>query len=206
MSWHKLARQAWASPWKARNELERLALWPLAWASLLAQGIQIGPGWHFYGLPIWQIQRPSTVQIGARCHLRSTRRSNPLGVAHPCVISTRQEGAMLIIGDDFGMTGGVIVCAEYIQIGARVMVGAGAVISDTDFHPLDPLERRRDPANGRSAPIRIGDDVFVGMRALILKGVTLNTGCVVGAGSVVTRDVPPRAVVAGNPARLVRTL
>ena len=54
-----------------------------------------------------------------------------------------------------------------------------------------------------TAPFAIGDDVFVGMEALILKGVTIDEGAVVGAGAVVTQDVPPRTVVAGNPATVV---
>lgn len=54
--------------------------------------------------------------------------------------------------------------------------------------------------------MRIGDDVFIGMNSLILKGVTIGDGSVIGAQSVVTGDVPPRAVVAGNPAKIVRML
>jgi acetyltransferase-like isoleucine patch superfamily enzyme len=75
---------------------------------------------------------------------------------------------------------------------------------DTDFHPLDPERRRNDPLDGATRPVVIEDDVFIGMNSLILKGVRLGKGCVIGAGSVVTHDVPAGAVAAGNPARIIR--
>ena len=101
---------------------------------------------------------------------------------------------------------GVICAAERITIGNNVVVGANTAIVDTDFHLLDPEQRWLRPSDGKTAAIVIEDDVFIGMNCLILKGVTLGQGSVVGAGSVVTRDVPPRVIVAGNPARFVREL
>jgi acetyltransferase-like isoleucine patch superfamily enzyme len=102
------------------------------------------------------------------------------------------------------MTGGSIVCEEAITIGNHVTVGCNSIIIDTDFHPLDPSHRREYPLDGATAPIVIEDDVFIGMQTIILKGVILGAGCVIGAGSVVTQDIPPGAVAAGNPARIVR--
>jgi acetyltransferase-like isoleucine patch superfamily enzyme len=198
--------QALLMPWKARNEIERLLILPFAWMSAVGAGAEWGAGWKLYGFPIWQIHRRSTLRIGARLSLRSTWRSNPLGPNRPCIISTRSAGATLLIGDDFGMTGGSLVCAERIEIGNRVNVGCNSIIADTDFHPLDPQARQLDINAGATAPVVVEDDVFIGMQCLILKGVRLGAGCVVGAGSVVTRDVPPRAIVAGNPARVVKAL
>lgn len=95
----------------------------------------------------------------------------------------------------------MLVAAERIQIGQRVQVGANCTIADTDFHPLTAAGRAQDfLAGAHAAPITIEDDVFIGMQCLILKGVTIGRGSVVGAGSVVTRDVPAGVVVAGNPA------
>jgi acetyltransferase-like isoleucine patch superfamily enzyme len=102
------------------------------------------------------------------------------------------------------MTGGVLCAAERIVIGNHVSVGANSTIIDTDFHPLSASERHIDPAQGKTAAVNIEDDVFIGMNCLILKGVTIGQGSVVGAGSVVTRDVPPCTIVAGNPASFVR--
>lgn len=192
------------TPWKARNEIERLLLSPLAWLNWQLAGVSIGRGWLCYGLPILQKHRRSTLTVGNRASFRSTRRSNPLGVYHPCILSTRRPHASLTIGDDFGMTGGAIICEQRVTIGHRVWVGANSVIADTDFHPLDPAHRMESPADGATAPVHIDDDVFIGMQVLILKGVTIGTGSVIGAGSVVTRNVPANVIVAGNPARVIR--
>ena len=194
-------RQARDMPWKADNEIRRLLVLPLAYWALRA--IEIGPDWRCYGLPIIQRHRRSLIRIGERASLRSTPRSNPLSPSHPVTISTRRPGAELTIGADFGMTGGSLVCDERINIGDRVWIGANCVICDTDFHPLDPALRRSQPLDAKSAPITIADDVFIGMHALILKGVRIGAGAVVGAGSVVTRDVPAGTIVAGNPAQVV---
>ncbi len=197
-------RQARLMPWKAGNELRRLLLLPCArWA---LRGVQVGGGWRCYGLPIIQRHRQSEIRIGWRMSLRSSARSNPLGPNHPVIISTRRVGARLTIGDDFGMTGGSLVCDERICIGDRVWVGANTVIADTDFHPLDPQRRKAAPLDAKTAPIHIADDVFIGMNTLILKGVTIGEGAVVGAGSIVRRDVPAGAIVAGNPAVVVGEL
>ena len=194
-------RQAQAMPWKAGNEIRRWLILPLAWRAL--RGIEIGGGWRLYGLPIIQRHRHSQIRIGRDLNLRSTPRSNPLGAYHPVIISTRRAGARLAIGDDFGMTGGSIVCDESITIGDRVWVGANTIITDTDFHPLEAQMRRARPLDGKTAAVAIADDVFIGMSALILKGVRIGERAVVGAGSVVSRDVPAGAIVAGNPARVV---
>jgi acetyltransferase-like isoleucine patch superfamily enzyme len=101
------------------------------------------------------------------------------------------------------MTGGSVVAALSIVIGDRVLVGANSVITDTDFHALDPEDRGSVHEKAASAPVVIGNDVFIGMNSLILKGVSIGRGSVIGAGSVVTGDVPERAIAAGNPARVI---
>jgi len=105
-----------------------------------------------------------------------------------------------------------------IEIGDYVMISHSVDIHDSDSHPLDAAERRRhcvsccehraafDPTHVLTRPVRIEDDVWIGFKASILKGVTIGRGAVVAAGAVVTRDVPPYALVAGNPARVVRML
>ena len=197
----RLAREM---PWKAGNEIRRWLILPLAWWTL--RGVQLGPGWRCYGLPIIQRHRRSLIRIGRGMTLRSSPMSNPLAPNHPVIISARRPSARIIIGGDFGMTGGSLICDESIAIGNRVWVGANAVIADTDFHPLEAARRRVQPLAAKTAPIVIDDDVFIGMRALILKGVHIGEGAVIAAGSVVSRDVPPRTVAAGNPAQIVREL
>lgn len=107
-----------------------------------------------------------------------------------------------MIGDNVGVSGCSICAAYSISIGSFVLLGTGCMITDTDAHPLGHLERR----NGKppkTAPVIIEDDVFVGTRAMILKGVTLGRGSIIGAGSVVTKSVPAFSICAGNPARII---
>jgi len=90
-----------------------------------------------------------------------------------------------------------------ITIGKNVIVGANCTIIDTDFHPLDPDIRQRSPRAVQTVPISIGDDVFIGMNCIILKAITIGQAAVVGAGSVVTHDIPAKVIVVGNPTRVV---
>lgn len=178
-------------------------VYPSARLVFAVNGIEWGRGWQFHGLPIIQKHRKSTMHFGKGLQLRSTVNSNPLGPNHVVILCTWHAGAALEIGDDFGMTGGSIVAAARITIGDRVTVGANCTIIDTDFHPLDLEQRRSHPQEAKTAPILIEDDVFIGMNCLILKGVTIGQGAVVGAGSVVTKDIQHGEVVAGNPARSI---
>jgi len=144
------------------------------------------------------------MHFGSGLSLRSSVASNPLGPNHPVILCTWKPGAILEIGDDFAMTGGSICAAERITIGKNVSVGANCTIIDTDFHPLNQEFRRLHPQESNTAPILIKDDVFIGMNCMILKGVTIGHGSVIGAGSVVTKDMPSFVIVAGNPARVIR--
>ena len=193
-------------PWLFSLEMRRRLAYPLVRMQFAWQGIAWKSGWRIFGRPILQKHRGSRIEAGPGLVLRSWPRSNPLAPTHPVVLSTRNADAELMIGADCGFTGAVVVAGERVSIGNRVQVGGNAQIVDTDFHPLTPEGRATDFNAGATRPITIEDDVFIGMNALILKGVTLGEGCVVGAGSVVSRDVPPRTVVAGNPAQVVREL
>ncbi len=191
------------TPWKIWNKIWLWLAYPAARFLFWSSGIPWGKGWKLYGLPVIQKHRRSRVEIGPGFSLRSSLRSNPLGPNHPVVLCTWKEGAVLKIGADFAMTGGTICVAQCITIGDRVSVGANSTIIDTDFHPLHPETRRARPEEANTAPVTIEDDVFIGMNSLILKGVTIGRGSVIGAGSVVTRSVPPGSIAAGNPARIV---
>jgi acetyltransferase-like isoleucine patch superfamily enzyme/coenzyme F420-reducing hydrogenase beta subunit len=90
-----------------------------------------------------------------------------------------------------------IICGEKITIGDDCNIGREAVIRDYDGHLIGPDEKK-------SAPIRIGNHVWIGQRAIILKGVTIGDGAVIAAGAIVTKDVPARTLAAGIPARVIR--
>jgi len=196
-------RQAADTPWKAWNEVWRVLAYPRIRLLFAMSGIAWSEGWRFYGTPVVQRHRQSVMRLGSGLQLRSSVRSNPLGANHPVILTTWQAGARLEIGADFAMTGGAVCAAVSIRIGDRVTVGANSIITDTDFHPVEVAQRVLQPAAGTARPVVIEDDVFIGMNSLVLKGVTLGRGSVVGAGSVVTRDAPPGAIVAGNPARVI---
>jgi acetyltransferase-like isoleucine patch superfamily enzyme len=199
------ARKAWAMPWTAGNELRRLGAAPWLRLRFLMHGIPWGRRWRIFGMPHIELHRGSRLEFGDGLELRSWASSNPLMPHHPVVFATRSAGAVIRVGTDCGLTGATVIAASRIEMGNRVLVGANASIIDTDFHPLD-LEARRENVNaGATAPIYIEDDVFIGMNAIVLKGVRLGAGCTVGAGSVVTKDVAAGSIVAGNPAKIVRT-
>lgn len=195
---------AFNTPWKIWNSLLLGAAYPLNRLLFLLNGIAWGKGWRLHGFPVIQKHRRSQMKFGDRLALRSALRSNPLGANHAVILCTWQAGSLLQIGDDFSMTGGSICASKQIIIGDRVTVGANSIIVDTDFHPLQADLRLEHPQTGLSAPIAIADDVFIGMNCLILKGVTIGRGSVIGAGSVVTHDIPSGAIAAGNPARVLR--
>jgi hypothetical protein len=199
-------RLALDTPWRARLELRRWLSWPIARLLFAAAGVQWGRGWKFYGVPILQKHRRSTLIIGDRLELRSIPHSNALGPFHPVILSTRRPGARLVIGAGFGMTGGTICAEESITIGNNVWIGGNCTITDTDFHPLRLEDRLARPLDGATAPVIIEDGVFIGMQSLVLKGVTIGARSVIGAGSVVTRSIPPGVIAAGNPARVIRAL
>lgn len=199
-------RMALDTPWRVRLELRRLLSWPVARILFAVAGVRWGRGWKFYGVPILQKHRRSTLVIGDRLELRSISHSNALGPFHPVILTTRRPGARLVIGRGFGMTGGTICAEESILIGDDVWVGGNCTITDTDFHPLRLEDRLARPLDGATAPVVIEDGVFVGMQSLILKGVTIGARSVIGAGSVVTRSIPPGVIAAGSPARVIRQL
>ena len=119
-------------------------------------------------------------------------------------LSERPE---LIVGDhSFIGHGCAFAVAGSVRIGSHCLLAGGVTVADNDGHPLDADRRRRgEPVSADQVkPIVICDDVWLGRGATVLKGVTIGRGAVVGAHAVVTRDVPAHAVVAGNPARVVK--
>lgn len=193
-------------PWRPVNALRRLAAYPYIRLMFTLNGVRWGKGWHIFGMPILQRHRKSTFQLGDGLELRSWQSSNPLAPNHPVSLATRTPDAILRVGRSCGLTGATLVAAERIEIGDRVLIGANSTVMDTDFHPLTRSARDVDILAGAHAPIIIEDDVFIGMNCIILKGVTIGHDSVIGAGSVVTRDVPPYSVAVGSPVHVVRRL
>lgn len=108
------------------------------------------------------------------------------------------KGARLEIGSGRTNRDVDITCFNSIKIGHNVLISKGVMIRDSDNHTVLKAGYQQ------SKPIVIGNNVWIGMRAIILKGVTIGDGAIVAAGAVVTKDVPPNTVVGGVPARVIR--
>ena len=119
---------------------------------------------------------------------------------HNMVEITCGRDAKLTFGNKVFLNQGVrIACTNEVTIGDNALLGDETVILDSDFHGVAG-------AQTKSAPVRIERDVWLGTRVIVLRGVTIGEGSVVGAGSVVTRSLPPRSFAAGVPARVIRSL
>ena len=101
-----------------------------------------------------------------------------------------------------------ITVGRSVTIGCHALIAGGVRISDFDGHPIDAADRRSGKTTPSDAvlPVTIGDDVWIGHGALILKGVQVGDRAIIGARSIVTKDVAADTIVAGNPARVVKSL
>ena len=134
------------------------------------------------------IRRNGLISIGARTHLWPDIKLSCVG--GPGKIARLKIGRKCSIGDRTE-----IHCGESVAIGDRVIIAWDCNILDRDYHSVDAMEER-------TAPVSIGNDVWIGCRSIVLKGVSIGDGAIVAAGSVVTRDVPAHTLVAGNPAQI----
>lgn len=149
------------------------------------------------------INNKGIFEIGPLARINSSKFKNIIGGDTRSSIVVK-KGAVLKIGRNFRMSNSAIYCAQQITIGDNVMIGGSCKIWDTDFHPLDPAERLKNPnENYNTRPISIGDNVFIGANTIVLKGVDIGANVIIGAGSVVTRNIPAGEVWAGNPAKPV---
>jgi NDP-sugar pyrophosphorylase family protein len=188
---------------------------------MAAPTIELPGAWDYNTLP-------ANVYLGEDCYIEDrssfrrfrTKRDPGLVLGHRVHVYTWtaftiEPTGMAEVGDDSTLVGPIFWCAERISIGKRVVISYNVTLADSDFHPKDPELRRLDaiacsPEGDWSQrpdfvtrPITIADDVWIGVGAIILKGVRIGAGARVSAGAVVTQDVPPGATVAGNPARVV---
>lgn len=171
--------------------------------SALLWGIHVGKKCRFFGRARFYRTPGGTIIIGDQCTFRSSKRSNFAGINRPCMISTIANGANIKIGSGCGFSGTVIGAAQSVCIGNNVLCGVNVTITDTDWHGVEPGTRRDI---GRSAPVIIEDNVWIGMNTIVLKGVTIGRNSVIGAGSVVTKSIRENAIASGNPATVIRDL
>lgn len=199
---------AWAS-------LESLRCFGVCWGTLRLRlkarllGVELGPGVTAHG-PVGLMRWPGgAIRIGAGVSLISSwRRATAACLAWPVRLRVFGPGACIEIGAGTQLSGTSITArSTAVRLGRQVLVAPNCVIVDSDFHaPWPPEARATEPGLERDAPVTIGDHAWIGMQSIILKGVTVGEGALVGAGSVVTSDIPPRCLAAGAPARVVRRL
>lgn len=124
------------------------------------------------------------------------------------------EDSIIKIGNNVGISSACIWAKEKILIGNNVKIGGDCILMDTDAHSLDLHIRNSSQTNEKgipidtilahSKPIIIEDNVLIGTRCIILKGVTIGARSIIGSGSIVTKDIPSDCIAAGNPCKIIR--
>ena len=152
------------------------------------------------------IHGTGNIHIGNNVTINSSPDANPTSGGNASHLSTSDSGE-LIIGNHVGISNIALTAKDRITIGDYVLIGSNCMIADTDFHSLNADERMADDGRGvKTKPITIKDHAFIGARCIILKGVTIGENSIIGAGSVVTRDIPANEIWAGNPVRFIRRI
>ncbi|MBQ9407576.1 MAG: acyltransferase [Desulfovibrio sp.] len=169
-------------------------------------GVSLGRGVTAHG-SVGLLRWPGgEIRLGDGVSLISSwRRATAAALNHPTRLRVFGPGACIDIGPDCELSGTSITArSQTIRLGRGVLLAPNCVIVDSDFHALWPPEARSaDPGMERDRPVVIEDYAWIGMNSIILKGVTIGRGAIIGAGSVVTHDVPPLCLAAGVPARVL---
>jgi acetyltransferase-like isoleucine patch superfamily enzyme len=170
--------------------------------------VEFGEGFYCESAQVFKKLRskqPSAVVFG-----------NHVSVYAGCSFAVGNDG-VCTVGDFTLLNGAIVMAEERIDIGSHCLISWGVGFADSDFHPLEPAQRLIDAQalapffkdrpprpKLKTAPVKIGDNVWIGMNAVVLKGVTIGDNSVVAAGAVVTKSVPANVIVAGNPAEIVK--
>lgn len=170
--------------------------------------VEFGEGFYCESAQVFKklkSKRPSAVVFG-----------NHDSVYAGCSFAVGENGKCTV-GDFTLLNGAIVMAEERIDIGSHCLISWSVGIADSDFHPLEPAQRLIDAQalapffkdrpprpKLKTAPVRIGDNVWIGMGAVILKGVTIGDNSVVAAGAIVTKSIPENSIAAGNPAEVVK--
>ncbi len=170
-------------------------------------GVNYGKNVNLFGIPVIFKKRGSELTMGKNCTIKSSFLANLVGLYQRTIIVTRTKEANINIGNNVGISGATIYARKGITIGDNTLIGGNVKILDNDFHPLDVEDRNSDIKEKiRTKEIIIGKNCFIGCNSIILKGTEIGEGSVVGAGSVVIGKFPSYSVIAGNPAKVIKTL
>ena len=177
--------------------------------------IKYGKNFRVFNHLYLKIHVGALVQIGNNCTIMSGAGLNPLSRNIKTCIYVGKK-ATLKLGNDVGISSSTLWVKESVSIGNSVAIGADCIIMDTDAHNLDWKIRCSEETNeygesvdmvtAASAPIVIEDNVLVGARCIILKGVTIGARSIIGSGSIVTKDIPSDCIAAGNPCKVIKRI
>jgi len=160
------------------------------------------------GIPYVSVAIGGNFSIDENLSMNNGIRGNPIGCYNRCTFFV-DEGASLKIGSNLGISQAALICHISIKIGDNVKIGGGTLIFDTDFHALNSklrLSHLSDFVNKRKLPVVLEDNVFIGANCTILKGVTIGKNSIIGASSVVSKNIPSNEIWAGNPAKFIRKI
>ena len=170
-------------------------------------GVSIPRNFCSNGVPM--INNAGRMEVGNSFKINNGNYFNKIGRQGVCIFNVGESG-FLHIGKNVGMSSTAIVCRERIRIGDDVLIGGNTVIYDTDFHSKNPETRKGIKNNSnnskRKEEVIIGDNVFIGAHTTILKGVHIGKNSLIGAGAVVTRNIPSNEIWAGNPASFIKDI
>lgn len=159
------------------------------------------------------IKGKGDIRIGSHLLLNSGNNRNPICRNLRAALYVPTKESVIEIGDHVGMSSPCLWARERITIGNHVNIGGDCLILDTDVHAVDYRMRRTDfvPASPAedgiaTAPVVIEDDVWIGARCIILKGVHIGARSIIAAGSVVTQDIPAGVIAGGNPCRVIKPI
>lgn len=177
--------------------------------------IKYGKNFRVFNHLYLKIHVGALVQIGNNCTIMSGAGLNPLSRNIKTCIYVGKK-ATLKLGNDVGISSSTLWVKESVSIGNSVAIGADCIIMDTDAHNLDWKIRCSEETNeygesvdmvtAASAPIVIEDNVLVGARCIILKGVTIGARSIIGSGSIVTKDIPSDCIAAGNLCKVIKSI
>lgn len=179
------------------------------YAYLCSRGVETKLGYvTLVGKPAIERASGARIIIGKGVKLVSESTANTAGINHPVILSAEGPNSIIKIGDGVGISGASIVTCSSIEIGEGTAIGANCNIYGTDFHCVNAHGRlnQNSTADAPTAPIVIGRFCWLASNVTILKGVTIGDEAVVGAMSLVTKNVDDRTLVAGVPAKKIRDI
>ncbi len=175
---------------------------------LRLSGVSCGKELDTYGRLILDIYPKSNVRIGNSVSLISDRKRCTASTLYSSTkMKTFSESSEIIIGNNVGLNGTSITCrSKKIEIGDGTIIAGNVIIMDSNFHnPWPPTSRLDFSGSQDDKDVIIGEYCWIGLNCIILKGVTIGSNSVIGAGSVVVHDIPPNSMAAGNPAKVLKS-